>query len=233
MKILSVDTATSLASVAILEDEKVLGEVNLNFNNSHSTILMDMMINLLNTLKLTLDDIHGFVVSKGPGSFTGLRIGISTIKGLCHGCNKPLIGVSSLDSLAMSSMNSHGVIVPIINALRDNVYTCLFRNVEGSLTKLTDYLLVSIYELKNLLNNQEKVLFVGDGVNAYGNTLTDLFPHCILGNDLFNYVKASSLGFIGMKYFKSGKKDDIITFFPLYIKKSYAEEMLEVKYNNE
>jgi len=233
MKILSVDTSTNIASVAVLEDDKVLGEINLNFKNSHSIIIMDMMINLLNTLNLTLDDIYGFVVSKGPGSFTGLRIGISTIKGLCHGSGKPLIGVSSLDSLAMSSMNFHGVIAPIINALRDNVYTCLFENVEGSLTKLTDYLLISIYELKDLLNNQEKVLFVGDGVNAYGDALTLLFPDCILGNDLFNYVKASSLGFIGIKYFKSGKEDDIITFSPLYLKKSYAEEMLEVKYKNE
>lgn len=232
MKILSVDTATDIASIAVLEDNKVLGEVNLNFKNSHSVILMDMIINLLNTLKLTLDDIYGFVVSKGPGSFTGLRIGISTVKGMCHGCNKPLIGVSSLDSLAMSSMNFHGVIVPMINALRDNVYTCLFKSSKNSFIKTTDYLLISIYELENLLKDEENILFVGDGVNAYGDILIDLFPNSILGNELFNYVKASNLGYIGMEHFKSNKKDDIITFSPLYIKKSYAEEMLEVKIKN-
>lgn len=231
MKILSIDTATDIASVAILDDYKVLGEINLNFKNSHSVILMDVIINLLNTLKLTLDDLYGIVVSKGPGSFTGLRIGISTAKGICHGANKPIIGVSSLDSLAMSSMHFYGIIIPIINALRDNVYTCFFKNVNGSLIKITDYMLLSIYELKDLLKDEKNVLFVGEGVNAYSKILHEILPKSILSNDLFNYVKASNLGYIGMKYFKDGKTDDILSFAPLYIKKSYAEETLEVKKN--
>ncbi|MCL2320683.1 MAG: tRNA (adenosine(37)-N6)-threonylcarbamoyltransferase complex dimerization subunit type 1 TsaB [Oscillospiraceae bacterium] len=229
MNILSIDTATDIASVAILKDTKLLGEINLNIKNSHSMVIMDMIIYILKTLELTLEDIYGIVVSKGPGSFTGLRIGISTAKGICHGSNKPIIGISSLDSLAFGAMYFNGKIVPILNALRENVYTCIFKNIEGSLNKLTDYMFISVYDLKNLLKDEKDILFVGDAVNTYGDILLNIFPNSTLCNNMFNYVKASNLGILGMKSFKDGQKDDIESFAPIYLKKSYAEEILEME----
>ncbi len=228
MKLLCMDTATNIASVAVVEENKVLGEINLNFKNNHSAIIMDMVIDILKTLSLSLDDIHGFVVSKGPGSFTGLRIGISTIKGLCHGLNKPFVGVSSLDALAISAMHFNGIIAPIINALSENVYTCFFKNIDGALNKITDYMFISIYELHKLLNAGDDILFIGDAVDNYGDALKKLFPCCILGNSLFNYTKASNLGYMGIKAFKEGCLDDIATFSPLYIKKSYVEDKFKI-----
>src|SRR3712207_4927086 len=137
MKILSIDSSTSSASCAILEDNKLLGEITLNDKKQHSVILMPLIDSLLKDLKLTINDIDAFAVSSGPGSFTGLRIGIATVKGLADGTGKPFVGISSLDGLAFNLAYSSGIICPIIDALRDNVYTALYSFEYGKLKKLT------------------------------------------------------------------------------------------------
>ena len=118
MKILSIDSSTECASCAVLEDSKLLGEINFNNKKQHSIILMPMVDNLLKNLQLSVTDLDGFVVSKGPGSFTGLRIGMSMIKGLSQGTKKPFVSVSSLDALAYNMAYSQGIVCPILDALR-------------------------------------------------------------------------------------------------------------------
>ena len=131
MIVLSIDSSSKVATVALLNDDTLLGEYVINDKREHSVLLMPMIENLLKDCELTINDIDGFVVSKGPGSFTGLRIGMATIKGLSFGANKPYISLSSLDGLAYSLSYFNGIICPIMDALRENVYTALYKNEDG------------------------------------------------------------------------------------------------------
>ena len=125
MIVLSIDSSSKVATVALLNDDTLLGEYVINDKREHSVLLMPMIENLLKDCELTINDIDGFVVSKGPGSFTGLRIGMATVKGLSFGANKPYISLSSLDGLAYNLSYFNGIICPIMDALRENVYTAL------------------------------------------------------------------------------------------------------------
>ena len=116
MIVLSIDSSSKVATVALLNDDTLLGEYVINDKREHSVLLMPMIENLLKDCELTINDIDGFVVSKGPGSFTGLRIGMATVKGLSFGANKPYISLSSLDGLAYSISHFNGIICPIMNA---------------------------------------------------------------------------------------------------------------------
>ena len=127
MIVLSIDSASKVATAALLDENNLIAEYTLNNKMEHSTLIMDMVDKLLKDSNLSIDDIDGFVVSKGPGSFTGLRIGMATIKGLSFGSNKPYISISSLDALAYSLISFDGIICPIMDALRDSVYTCLYK----------------------------------------------------------------------------------------------------------
>ena len=164
MIVLSIDSSSKVATVAILKDDVLLGEYILNDKREHSVILMPLIENLLKECNLSIDDIDGYVVSKGPGSFTGLRIGMATIKGMSFGNNKPYISISSLDAL-YNLISFNGIICPIMDALRENVYTALYKNNNDSLEKIMDYTALDIDELVNLLKDKnEEVIFVGDGL---------------------------------------------------------------------
>jgi universal bacterial protein YeaZ len=127
MKILSLDSSTESATCSVLSEEKLYGEITFNYKKQHSVILMPMIDNLLKNIHMDINSLDGFVVSKGPGSFTGLRIGAAVIKGLSQGSGKPFSAVSSLDALAYNLAYTSGIICPILNALRGNVYTVLYK----------------------------------------------------------------------------------------------------------
>lgn len=216
MRVLSIDTSTETASVAILEENKLLCEININHKLQHSVILMEEIDRALTYLKMTIDDIDGFVLSKGPGSFTGLRIGAAVIKGLSQGSGKPFISVSSLESLINNISNPDGIVVSIIDALRDNVYA----KMKGS-----DIMLLSIYELEDMVKRYDKVIFVGDGAIKYRDRLEKLQNAHFVSPSL-NICRASSLGEIGISLLHKKLFEDIHTFTPLYINKSYVEKQL-------
>ena len=138
MIVLSVDSSSLVTTVALLKDEYILGEYTLNFKREHSIILMKKIEMLLKDCEVDINEIDGFVVSKGPGSFTGLRIGMATIKGLSMGSNKPYVSISSLDALANSLLTFDGIICPVMDALRDNVYTGLYKNKEFLINKVNN-----------------------------------------------------------------------------------------------
>ena len=153
MIVLSMDSSSLVTTVALLRDEHVLGEFTINFKREHSVILMEKVEELLKDCEVDINDVDGFVVSKGPGSFTGLRIGMATVKGLSMGSNKPYVSISSLDALAYSLINFDGLICPIMDALRDSVFTCIYKNVDGKLTKVIDYSALSLEELATEINS--------------------------------------------------------------------------------
>jgi len=230
MKILSIDTATQAASCAVIEDDKLLGEITYNYKKQHSVILMTIIDTLLKNVNTSIDDIDGFVVSKGPGSFTGLRIGMSTIKGLSQGTNKPFVGISSLDALAYNLAYTDGIICPILNALRGNVYTALYVFNGVRLEKLTEYLLISIDELFALIKEYNKpVTFIGDGISIFKENIENSLLDVKLAPTHLNIARAAALGELGLKKLLKGDFDDLFTSAPTYIRKSQAEREYEEK----
>lgn len=230
MKVLSVDASSSVATVAILDDNKLISEVIFNNQKQHSIILMDLIDSILKTNKLTLKDIDGFVISKGPGSFTGLRIGMATIKGLCFGSKKPFISISTLDALAYNSLNFNGIICSMMDALRGNVYCKFFRSNGSELKDLTDYLHLSIEEVISKANElNDNIIFIGDGTNIHASRLNEEVENCYFPPNNLNIVRASSLGELGLKKLINGEYDDLNTSAPLYLRKSQAEREYDKK----
>lgn len=228
MIVLSIDSATESATCAVLENEKMLGEITFSNKKQHSIVLMPIVDRLLKGLHLNINDIDGFVVSKGPGSFTGLRIGAAAVKGLSQGTNKPFVGVSSLDALAFNMAYTDGIICPVLDALRGNVYTALYKFQGQELIKLSDYMLISIVELTELIKKQTNcVCFIGDALYKYKKEFGSLLPNSKFAPAHLNVVKASSLGELGMKMLASGVSDDIFSFTPFYLRKSQAEREYE------
>ena len=160
MKILAIDSCAGTSSVAVLEDEALLALYTVNSGNTHSETLLPMIRDTLSTLGISNDDIDAYAVSYGPGSFTGVRIGVSTVKGLALGRNKPCVEVSTIEALATNLDGFDGVICPVMNARRGQVYTGIFKNgerlMEDNCMMLTD--LIPILE-----GYGEKIYFVGDG----------------------------------------------------------------------
>ncbi|OPJ54577.1 tRNA (adenosine(37)-N6)-threonylcarbamoyltransferase complex dimerization subunit type 1 TsaB [Clostridium chromiireducens] len=242
---LAVDSSSKVATVALMKDGKLLGEITLNDKKEHSVILMTIIETLLNTNNMSINDIDGYVVSKGPGSFTGLRIGMATIKGLSFGSGKPYVSVSSLDALALSVANFDGIICPIMDALRNSVYTSLYRghsNLTSSsktkdldtntdlqvyLEKLLDYSALDMDELIEIIKSKnEKVIFIGDGLDKYKDYLIENCPNCFFPPNHLNLVRASSLGEIGSSLLRNGIFDNSDSS-PFYLKKPQAEREYE------
>lgn len=230
MKVLSIDSATESASCAVIEDNKLLGEINFNYKKQHSVILMTMVDFLLKNLNLSIKDMDGFAISKGPGSFTGLRIGAATVKGFSQGTNKPFIAISTLDSLAYNLAFTSGIICPILDALRNNVYTCTYTFENGSLKKLTDHCCISLDDLIEHLNSINKpVTFVGDGTDKFKDYINSKMKNVSFAPSHLNNSRASALGELALNKLSMGLKDNIFDFSPTYLRKSQAEREYDKK----
>lgn len=227
MIVLSTDSSSKVATVALLKDNTLLGEYVLNDKREHSVLLMPMIENLLKECNLTIDDIDGYVVSKGPGSFTGLRIGMATIKGLSFGNNKPYVSISSLDALAYSLISFNGIICPIMDALRENVYVGLYKNNEGELQNILEPTPMDLDDLLALLKEKnEKVIFTGDGLAKHKEYIKANFKDAHFAPNHLSIIRASSLGELGINLLNKGVQDDPNSA-PIYLKKPQAERELE------
>ena len=230
MLILSIDSSSNAASVALMSDDKLVGEITLNDKKQHSVLLMSLVDSILKQNNCTLQDVDGFIISKGPGSFTGLRIGMATVKGFAMGSKKPCVAISSLDGLAYNVNTFSGIICPIMDALRGNVYTALYKSPKGKLEKILDYSVLSLEELKDRLQElNESVIFVGDGCEKHKDWLIDNVPNCNFAPNHSSFTKASSLGELGIELLKDGQIEDLNTFSPLYLRKSQAEREYDMR----
>lgn len=245
MKVLSIDSSTTTVTVSVVSETKVLGEIAYNEIKQHSVILMQGIQDLLKSINLSLKDIDGFVVSKGPGSFTGLRVGMSTVKGMAQGTDKPYISISTLDAMAYNIFDKNVYICPIINALRENVYTALYRyNNAPSITtdsniinysndgfeRVSDYLAVSIDELLELLKEKNsEVVFVGDDVEIFREKLLTYDKGTFAPAHL-NIVSSAALGILGANALSKGLSDDLLFDAPLYLRKAQAEREYDEKH---
>ena len=227
MQILAIESSSLTAGAAIIKDDVVLAEYSVSFKKTHSQTLLPMIDEVVKMTETNLKELDAIAISAGPGSFTGLRIGMATVKGLSMGSNKPYLSISSLDALAYSLINFDGIICPIMDALRDSVFTCMYKSSNGELSKIIDYSALSLDELVEILQEKDKsVIFTGDGVYKYKEYLLKKLPNAKFAPNHLSVVKASALGELGMELLRQGQCDDINSS-PLYLKKPQAERELE------
>ena len=164
MKILALDTTAQVCSVAITEYTRLIAEMTVNTGNTHSETLLPLVEQILKISALSLDDIDFFACTTGPGSFTGVRIGVATVKGIAYGKNKPCVSVSTLEALAYNLSGCDGILCPVMNARRNQVYNALFEWKDGGLVRLCPDRALSIDELDEELSSLSKNVFLsGDG----------------------------------------------------------------------
>ncbi|WP_129600285.1 tRNA (adenosine(37)-N6)-threonylcarbamoyltransferase complex dimerization subunit type 1 TsaB [Anaerophilus nitritogenes] len=228
MKILSFDTSSMVATIALIEDEKLIGEYIINHKRTHSQKLMPMIDELLKSCEVKIEEIDKIAVAKGPGSFTGIRIGIATAKGLAHALDIPVVGISTLDGLAFNLYNSNGLICPILDARRSQVYTAIYKWDNLNLNRIEEPIAVSIQKLcEILLKRPEPVIFLGDGVQSNKEYLLEVLKErAIFAPNSHNITKASSIGQLAMK---SSEDENFYELVPTYLRKSEAERQYEEK----
>lgn len=222
MIILSLDSSATVASAALCDGESLLAEYTLNNGNTHSQTLLPMVEALLSHYGISIDGVDLFAVSNGPGSFTGVRIGAATLKGLAFGKDKPCVGVSTLEAIAENLSLADGLICPVMNARRSQVYTALFRASNGTLERLMPDSALSISELDELLSAYgEPVRFCGDG---YGITLASLTRTKALPvPDRLRHQSAYSVAQVALRKYASGEFTSDAQLVVTYLRPSQAE----------
>lgn len=218
MKILCIDTSSKLCSVAILENTTLINKLELDNGLTHSETLMPLIKNLLESCNLSLNDIDLLVSDVGPGSFTGIRIGVATCKAFSDSLNIPCVGISSLEVLAYNIKND-GIICSTIDCKNDNCYFALYRLENGIYNVLEKPCAKSVDEVLDLLNKQysdKTIEFVGDGIPS---------------KSINCYLNVENLGLAGYKKFinTTNFSEDIL---PLYLKKPQAQRQLEERLKN-
>lgn len=222
MRILAVDTATTSCSVAIVDKTSLLSEFTIDREETHSKHLMDMIKAVLRMAGLNFSDLDGFAVTRGPGSFTGLRIGLSTIKGLAVASEKPVVGVSSLEALAFQVSYSRDLICPILDARKGEVYFSRYRFLNGHLKKQTKERVAPPDKAVDDLN--ESCLFVGNGALLYKEMILEKMGGLAsIAPMIQNTIRASTMAYLSMTKFEKNDTDDIEKIMPYYIRKSDAE----------
>lgn len=167
MKLLAIDTSTNYLSLAIPDGDRILGRFHKKADMSHSSLLIPMIDKLLTKVKLKLKDIDGFCISIGPGSFTGLRIGVVTVKALAYSLKKPIVTVPTLDVIARNVKNFHGIICPVLDAKKGKVYACFYKSDGKMIKRISKYLLTPMPDLAKMTRSiKEKIVFLGDVVGA-------------------------------------------------------------------
>lgn len=226
MYILGIETSAVSAGAAIVKDGKVISESFLNIGLTHSETLMPLIDTCLKNANLTIKDMDAFAVSKGPGSFTGIRIGISAVKGLCFGVKKPVYGISTLEAMARSAAVADYLICPVMDARCMQVYTALFRFENGSLERLTEDAPMKLDELYEKLRAEEKkILFIGDGTdlaNQYFSDKTDV-KYCVFP-EIFKFQHAGGVAIAAyLRYNEGDMGEDAEKMLPSYLRLSQAE----------
>jgi tRNA threonylcarbamoyladenosine biosynthesis protein TsaB len=223
MKVLGIDTSTSCGSVGLIEDKEVISEYLLNIPVTHSERLLGAIEFVLREARCPIEQVEGWVIVLGPGSFTGLRIGVSTVKGLAFATGKPVAGISTLDVLASQIAPNPYLICPILDARKKEVYTAFYRYGEGSsLRRQSEYQAMPPEDLVRQI--KEQTIFVGDGVKTYGDFLVNCLPtFAILPSAPSHVSHGSMVAKLGMDLLKKGEHLNLSTFSPLYVRPSEAE----------
>jgi len=232
LKILGIDTSTKYCNLGLIEDEDILINYTMNgLKKKHSSILMPAIKDLFKIMDLKIEEIHGVAVSIGPGSFTGLRIGLSVAKGLSYACSLPLFGIPTLEAMAFSLAGIPHLICPILESKKDEIYDVVFRGGE-SLQRIMDYKCEDIHSLLARLSPlREKIIFLGDGIKRYqDNIRIKIGKDALFIDSQINLPMATNVAFLGLNKLIKKEEDDISKLSPFYLRKSEAEIVWEKKY---
>lgn len=223
MLILALDSTAIAATVALCNGEKLLVDYTVNLGHTHSETLLPMVEAVMKTARVSASDIDLFALSAGPGSFTGLRIGAATVKGLAFGKNKPCIGVSTLEALAYNLIGFEGIACPVMNARRAQVYNALFEvNGNTGLKRLTPDRAIAITELEDELVSQTRPIYLsGDGYDitreGFSRVSTKDTPAILIPQNAY------SVAMCALRKYDAGERGTDLELSPVYLRLSQAE----------
>lgn len=235
MKILGIDSSGMVAGVAVVQDDITVAEYNVNYKKTHSQTLLPMIDAVVEMLELDINELDAIAIAAGPGSFTGLRIGSATVKGLGLAIDKPIVPVPTCHGLAYNVCGTDRLICPIMDARRNQVYTGIYSFEQNKLVVHENQMAIDVCELIQRLEKYNRpVLFLGDGVPVYRKTIDEqmLGEHCYAPVHL-NRQRASSIAALGMEMYKAGQYESADEHAPIYLRKSQAEREREEKLENE
>lgn len=231
MTILAIDSSGLVASVAIMTEETMLAEYTVNYKKTHSQTLLPMINEVVTMLDIDLKTIDAIAIAKGPGSFTGLRIGSATAKGLGLALDKPIIEIPTLDALAYNIYGTDNLICPLMDARRNQVYTGIYTIENDIFTTIKEQCAVELPEIIEEINNiGKKVVFLGDGVDAYKKQLEELVrvPYVFAPSHVAKQ-RAGAVGILAFSYLKENKIKSAVEHVPTYLRLSQAERELAEK----
>lgn len=225
MKILGLDSSGLVAGVAVINDDNMLGEYTLNYKKTHSQTLLPMLHELAEMIELDLTTIDAIAIAGGPGSFTGLRIGSATAKGLGLALDKPIISVPTVDALAYNLVGHQNLVCPLMDARRNQTYTGLYRFHGNEMQIIREQCAVGIDEIIQEINDRgEATVFLGDGVPVFDAYLREncSVPYCCAPPHL-NKQRAGAVAALGMRRFAQGNCETAAEHKPEYLRLSQAE----------
>lgn len=230
MKILAVDTSAKAASVAVADENKIIGEFFINTTLTHSQTLVPMIEQLLINTSLTYDEIDYIAVNAGPGSFTGVRIGVAAVKGIAFAKDIPCVSVSTLESMAYNMLGNDCIVCAVMDARCSQVYNALFRIKDNCVERITEDRALSLENLKNeLVNYKEKVVLVGDGADITAGYFNNELPNVALAPINYRTQKASSTALIAIKSVNQGNVINCSELMPEYLRLPQAQRELNKK----
>ncbi|MCC5466131.1 tRNA (adenosine(37)-N6)-threonylcarbamoyltransferase complex dimerization subunit type 1 TsaB [Pelosinus baikalensis] len=231
MPILAIDTATLVSSVALATVDNLLAEITLQTKKTHSELLMPHIAKLMDMAQVAKADLKGVAVSIGPGSFTGLRIGLSTAKTLAYALQIPVVGVPTLAAMAYGCPVPGVILAPMLDAQKGNVYQALFEWHQGELKEIQPAIVTEVTAALESLSQQERpVVVMGESAVMYRDKIEQIGKNLILAAPHVVIQRASSVAGLGYKLIKQGVRHDVMGLEPLYIRRSEAEVLWECRH---
>jgi tRNA threonylcarbamoyladenosine biosynthesis protein TsaB len=241
MRILGLDTSISVASVAISEDGRIVAEDSYprkgsadgsGAKSNHAEIILPLIDSVLHRAGIGLSDVAGIAVSIGPGSFTGIRIALSTVKGLAYGTGMPAVGISTLQAIAARVAGFEGVVCPILDARKGEVYAAVFRNHGKQLARLTQDALLPILSFLEELREVEKTvpcLFIGDGVTAYRPLLQQMSGlQTYIADEASMPSVAAAIALLSERQFTDQRAVRLEDLAPVYLRRPECESRMKL-----
>lgn len=227
MRVLAIDSSAVSAGAAVVEDGKILGRFFVNTGYTHSQTLLPMIENVLAVTGRTVADMDLIAVSNGPGSFTGVRIGVATAKGLAFKNKIPCAGISTLEAMAYNFLNENAIVYALMDARRMQVYNAVFRVCGGVVTRLCEDRAAAVEEIGNDLAQykEERIIFVGDGAALCYNILKDACPGIVLAAENIRYQDAYGVAMAALQA-KAVSAEDLT---PSYLRLAQAQRELKLK----
>nr|WP_300004196.1 tRNA (adenosine(37)-N6)-threonylcarbamoyltransferase complex dimerization subunit type 1 TsaB [Tissierella sp.] len=230
MKVLGIDTSTKVATIAVIDEDRVIGEYSLSKDMSHSEKIMPMIKEVLDNVDIKIEEIDLFAVGVGPGSFTGLRIGAATMKSFAHLFDKPIIGVSTLEALAYNMNLNNYIIMPMLDARRDRVYTALYKFDGLEMEELEGSKILEIDDIEDELKSYRDIIVNGEGSLIYKDEIKTSLGEKVRFSSLGqNVPRAVNICELALKKYHKGEIDDMYSLTPDYIRPSQAERELKEK----